>query len=120
MKYILLLYYLQYQQGYIITASNDYTVNVFHPTLGTRIMSFNTGAAMYSVASVSSIYLSSIQQNNDIIYTAGKDYVIHCYSINRQRFYQAMEQQYALSREIPPPSCYDVLIIPFSISFLVI
>ena len=28
--------------------------------------------------------------------------------MNRQRFYQAMEQQYALSREIPPPSCYDV------------
>ena len=40
--------------------------------------------------------------------------------MNRQRFYQAMEQQYALSREMPPPSCYDVLIIPISILFLVI
>ena len=35
-----------------MSVSMDYTVNVFDPRIGTRFHSFDTGAAMFSVATV--------------------------------------------------------------------
>ena len=43
-----------------------------------------------------------------MIFAGGKDYVIHCYSLNTPRFYQAMEQQCMLMHTQPNPAAYDV------------
>lgn len=43
-----------------------------------------------------------------MIFAGGKDYVIHCYSLNTPRFYQAMEQQCMLMGAQPNPAAYDV------------
>lgn len=43
-----------------------------------------------------------------MVFAAGKDYVIHCYSLNAARFYQAMEQQCFVMHMAPSPAAYDV------------
>lgn len=43
-----------------------------------------------------------------MIFAGGKDYVIHCYSLNTPRFYQTMEQQCMLMHTQPNPAAYDV------------
>ncbi|KAK8831328.1 hypothetical protein WA577_001434 [Blastocystis sp. JDR] len=84
-------------QGLVVSASTDFDVSVFNPQQATRLRCFNTGAAMFAVATC-----------NDIVFAAGKDYVIHCYSLNAARFYQAMEQQCFVMRTVPHPTAYDL------------
>ena len=43
-----------------------------------------------------------------MIFAGGKDYVIHCYSLNTPRFYQAMEQQCMLRHTQPNPAASAV------------
>lgn len=91
----------------MVSASTDFDVSVFNPQQATRLRCFNTGAAMFAVATVG-VWASCDAQCDDIVFAAGKDYVIHCYSLNAARFYQAMEQQCFLMRTAPNPAAYDV------------
>ena len=75
----------------------------------TRLRCFNTGAAMFAVATVGVVTWCD-PQCDDIVFAAGKDYVIHCYSLNAARFYQAMEQQCFVMRTVPHPTAYDVAV----------
>ena len=95
------------QNQQIVSVSMDYTVNVFDPRIGTRFYSFDTGAAMFCVATVVLMIVLD-QQTEDLIFAAGKDYTIHVYSMNRQRYYQAMEEQYMVQYQRPPRIQYNV------------
>lgn len=71
----------------MVSASTDFDVSVFNPQQATRLRCFNTGAAMFAVATVG-VWAWCDSQCDDIVFAAGKDYVIHCYSLNAARFYQ--------------------------------
>ena len=90
-----------------MSASTDFDVSVFNPEQATRVQSFNTGAAMSAVATVG-VRVRDVRECDDMIFAGGKDYVIHCYSLNTPRFYQAMEQQCMLMHTQPNPAAYDV------------
>lgn len=93
----------------MVSASTDFDVSVFNPQQATRLRCFNTGAAMFAVATVG-VWAWCDSQCDDIVFAAGKDYVIHCYSLNAARFYQAMEQQCFVMRTVPHPTAYDVAV----------
>lgn len=82
----------------LVSVSNDYLVNVFDPKIGSRAFVVDTGASMFTVAAA-----------DDLLFAAGKDYVVHVYSLNRARYYQAMEQQFLLNGQRPPRAMYNLV-----------
>ncbi|KAK8800683.1 hypothetical protein WA158_000008 [Blastocystis sp. Blastoise] len=83
---------------HIVSVSKDYSINIYNVNNNSREFNFDFSSTVLNIACA-----------DDLLFVTGVDYVVKVYSINKPRYYKAIEDHYFTMNQQVPDFEYELL-----------